>query len=83
MINEKIKIEPYKQQMMKKCNGCECVSIIRYKLSIYDRETNAIQSEFQICKKCGDNIYMILEPESTLKPDEIVQHTFHFGKIKY
>ena len=77
---DKIKIEPYSGQTLKKCCGCEAVSIIRYKLVIYDREIDAIQSEFQLCKRCGDNIFMLLNPEATTKPDEIIKHSFNFKR---
>jgi len=75
---DKIRLEAYNQIKLKKCEGCG-VALIRYKLTVHDKDSEAIQSEFSLCKKCGDNIYKLLYPDADIMPDVIVKQTFTFA----
>lgn len=81
-MTNKIKFNVYKQERLQKCNMCDRVKQLIYKITVYDNEStdDVIVSELQACKTCGDNFYNILNPNSNQNPDEFVKKNFSFSK---
>lgn len=81
-MTSKIKFDVYKQGRLQKCNMCDRVKQLVYKITMYDNKTieDVIVSELQSCKGCGNNLYNIINPNSTENPDEFVKKSFTFTK---
>lgn len=75
--NEFINITRLKYPKLAKCNSCNRVRDIYYKVALLDvTDTTLMIGDLDFCKVCGDNFNKILGGE--LDPDQKVLKTFDF-----
>lgn len=78
MKNEFVEISLLKFPKTQKCNCCNRVRDIYYKVLIKDIEnTDLIAGDLDFCKLCGDNFSKVLGEE--LNPDQKVIKEFNFS----
>lgn len=76
MAANKIKIISFAQPVYKKCECCNRVKDIFYKMSILDAKTaSMLVGDFELCKNCGENISDVLNLELQ---DEVTVSEFTF-----
>lgn len=76
-MQESIKIELLKYPNLKKCECCERVRDIYYKLAILDyEESDYILGNLNLCKQCGDNFNKILGNKDKLGEKVLKEFTF-------
>jgi|GEM_PF-2926335 len=61
MAQNKIDIINLAQPIYKKCESCDCVRDVFYKMNIFDAKTGSmLVGDFDLCQSCGENISDIL-----------------------
>lgn len=76
-MNEFIKITMLKFPKLAKCNSCNRVRDIYYKINLLDvNNTDLLIGDLEFCKQCGDNFNRALGAE--LDADQKVVKTFNF-----
>lgn len=77
-VNE-IKIMTLAQPIYQKCECCNRVKDVYFKMSILDAKTaSMLVGDFDLCKKCGENISDILNLKLQT---EVTVNEFSFGEL--
>lgn len=79
-MNEFIKITMLKFPKLAKCNSCNRIRDIYYKINLLDvNNTDLLIGDLEFCKQCGDNFNRSLGSE--LDADQKVVKTFDFSDM--
>jgi len=80
MAQNKIDIINLAQPIYKKCECCDRVRDVFYKMTIYDAKTGKmLVGDFDLCQSCGENISDIL---NISVEKEITINEFKFEALK-